>query len=65
MAGDESNDAGGVPTESKSRDCKQELMALAGAWKDIDADALIEYIYRARHEAPPSPPVDRPDPEEP
>jgi hypothetical protein len=42
----------------KSRRFKAELMALAGAWKDIDADAMIEYIYRGRHESPPSPPVE-------
>lgn len=33
------------------------LRDFAGAWKDIDADALIERIYRARHESPPSKPV--------
>ena len=65
MASDASGHAGGVPIEPKSRRSKQELMALAGVWKDIDADVLIEYIYRARHEAPPSPPVDWPDSEEP
>ncbi len=25
----------------------------AGAWKDLDTDAIVEKIYRARHEAPP------------
>jgi hypothetical protein len=29
----------------------------AGAWKDVDTDALVEKIYRARHESPPSAPV--------
>ena len=29
----------------------------AGAWKDVDTDALIEDIYRWRHESPPRPPV--------
>lgn len=29
----------------------------AGAWKDLDTDAMVEKIYRARHEAPPSQPV--------
>jgi hypothetical protein len=65
MASDESSDAGGLPTEPRSKCSKKELMAFAGVWTDIDADSLIEYIYRARHEAPPSPPVDWPDPEEP
>ncbi len=36
---------------------KARALAAAGAWKDLDADDLIEYIYRGRHEAPPSPPV--------
>jgi hypothetical protein len=33
-------------------------MALAGAWNDIDADSMIEYIYQGRRESPPSPPVE-------
>jgi hypothetical protein len=58
MASDESSDAGGEPTEPKSRHSKDELMALAGAWNDIDADSMIEYIYQGRRESPPSPPVE-------
>src|SRR5688500_3850819 len=42
----------------KSRRNRDAIMALAGAWSDIDADKMIEDIYRWRHEAPPSPPVD-------
>jgi hypothetical protein len=41
----------------KSRLSQKQLLALAGAWRDVDADRLIEHTYRARHEAPPSPPV--------
>lgn len=41
----------------KSKRLKKDLLALAGVWRDLDADALIEYVYKARHEAPPSPPV--------
>jgi hypothetical protein len=44
--------------EPKSRQYKDELLALAGVWSDIDADRMIEDIYRWRHEAPPSPPVE-------
>jgi len=41
--------------EPRSRRFKQKLLALAGVWKDVDTDRLIERIYDARHEAPPSP----------
>ncbi len=30
----------------------------AGGWADLDTDKMIEELYRARNEAPPSPPVD-------
>ena len=29
----------------------------AGAWKELDTDSMVEAIYRARHESPPSTPV--------
>ena len=32
-------------------------LGAAGAWKDLDTDALIRRIYKARHESPPSAPV--------
>ena len=41
----------------KSKLLKKDLLALAGAWSDLDAERLIDYIYKARHEAPPSHPV--------
>ena len=41
--------------EPKSKRLKEKLLSLAGAWHDLDAESLIEEIYRARHEAPPSP----------
>jgi hypothetical protein len=38
------------PTPARNRDrWKAELLALAGAWSDIDADKMIDDIYRARH----------------
>ena len=43
--------------EPKSKRNKEKLLALAGAWSDEDGKALIEDIYRRRHESPPSPPV--------
>ena len=42
----------------KSKRFKKELLALAGVWKDLDADRMIDDIYKARHEAPPSPPAE-------
>lgn len=44
--------------EPKSRRNRDTILALAGAWKDLDGDALIEDLYKARNESPPSPPVD-------
>jgi hypothetical protein len=32
-------------------------LRVGGAWKELDTDALVERIYRARHESPPSAPV--------
>lgn len=40
-----------------SREGIARALGAAGAWKDIDTDALVEKIYRARHESPPSSPV--------
>lgn len=54
VSAEEYSSLAGVP---KSKVNKEKILALAGAWKDLDADAMIEYIYKARHEAPPSPPV--------
>jgi hypothetical protein len=41
----------------KSKRMKAQLLALAGVWSDLDADALIERIYAARRAAPPSEPI--------
>ena len=43
-----------VPT---SRLRREELLAFAGIWSDLDGDRMIEELYAARHESPPSPPV--------
>ena len=42
--------------EPKSKRNKEKLLALAGVWSDLNAEELVERIYRARHEAPTSPP---------
>jgi PHD/YefM family antitoxin component YafN of YafNO toxin-antitoxin module len=34
---------------------QENLLAFAGIWSDLDADALIADVYRRRHESPPSP----------
>jgi PHD/YefM family antitoxin component YafN of YafNO toxin-antitoxin module len=47
----------GEMDEPKSKRNKDRLLALAGAWKSVDADALVEEIYKARHESPPSAPA--------
>lgn len=44
--------------KARSKANKAALLALAGVWKDIDTEALIERIYRSRHESPPSAPVE-------
>jgi PHD/YefM family antitoxin component YafN of YafNO toxin-antitoxin module len=44
--------------EPKSRRLKERLLSLAGVWSDLDADRMIEELYRRRHEPPPSPPVE-------
>lgn len=41
--------------EPKSKRYKEELLALAGVWSGLDADRLIEYVYQARRDTPPSP----------
>ena len=43
-----------VPTSRRRR---EELLAFAGIWSDLDGDRMIEEMYAARHESPPSPPV--------
>ena len=51
-------DYASVATTPKSKRHKKELLALAGAWSDLDADRMIEELYEARHEAPPSAPLE-------
>jgi hypothetical protein len=43
--------------EAEGEGPARDVMAFAGIWSDVDADRLIEEVYRARREAPPSPPV--------
>lgn len=51
VAPDEAHEVAAMP---KSRRFKDRLLALAGSWSDLDADAMIERLYAERHEAPPS-----------
>lgn len=39
-----------VPTSRRRR---EELLAFAGIWSDLDGDCMIEELYAARHESPP------------
>jgi hypothetical protein len=48
------NDRANDRDQPKSKRFKKELLALAGAWSDLDDEAMIEEVYRARQEAPPS-----------
>jgi len=43
--------------EPKSKRLKERLLSLAGVWSDLDADRMIDDLYRRRHEAPPSAPT--------
>ena len=36
-------------------------LALAGAWSDLDADAMLAALERIRHESVPTPPIDNLD----
>ncbi len=47
----------GMDKVPRSRRLKKRLLSLAGAWRGLDADRMIEELYKARREAPVSPPV--------
>ena len=47
-----------VDTERKqqtNRQAIEETLALAGSWKDLDFDDMIEQLDRIRHESKPTP----------
>ena len=49
-----------IDTESKqqtNRQAIEETLALAGSWKDLDFDDMIEQLDRIRHESKPTPPL--------
>jgi prevent-host-death family protein len=50
-----SADAFGGSPRLQSLTQQENLLAFAGIWRDLDADALIADVYRRRHESPPSP----------
>jgi len=39
------------------QDAIQEALDLAGAWSDLDGDAMLEALDRIRHESNPTPPI--------
>lgn len=50
-------DPGRATVGPKSRRMKERLLSLAGVWSDMDADEMVERLYKARHGAPPSDPL--------
>src|SRR5947209_8935490 len=49
-----------VDTEKKQKTNQQaieETLALAGSWKDLDFDDMLEQLDRIRHESKPTPPL--------
>jgi hypothetical protein len=50
-----------LDTERKqqtNRQAIEETLALAGSWKDLDFDDMIEQLDRIRHESKPTPPLE-------
>ena len=49
-----------VKTEGKQQNKKaiEEALALAGAWKDLDFDDMLEQLDKIRHESKPTPPFE-------
>jgi hypothetical protein len=54
------DDALAAPEPASKRN-RARLMSMAGVWRDLDADGMIEAIYHRRRSAPVSRPVDVPD----
>jgi hypothetical protein len=49
-----------VSTERKQQTNRQAIeatLALAGSWKDLDFDDMLEQLDRIRHESKPTPPL--------
>ena len=47
-----------VETEKqKNHKAIEETLALAGSWKELDFDDMIEQLDRIRHESKPTPPL--------
>src|SRR2546421_10158264 len=49
-----------IDTEKKQKTNQQaieETLALAGSWKDLDFDDMLEQLDRIRHESKPTPPL--------
>ena len=51
-----------TPVEREKKPEKQkaiaETLALAGAWKELDFDDMLEQLNKIRHESKPTPPLD-------
>jgi hypothetical protein len=46
------------PVFHDKRKAIQETLSLAGSWKDLDFDDMIEQLDRIRHESKPTPPLE-------
>ena len=48
-----------VKTEGKQQNKKaiEETLALAGTWKDLDFDDMLEQLDKIRHDSKPTPPL--------
>lgn len=44
--------------QAVSTDATQDALNLAGAWSDLDADAMLEALDHIRHDTPPTPPIE-------
>lgn len=44
--------------KSSTQSSIDRAVALAGAWRDIDGDGMLDELDRIRHESKPTPPID-------
>jgi len=44
--------------KQQNKDAIEETLALAGAWKDVDFDDMLEQLDTIRHQSKPTPPLE-------
>ncbi len=47
-----------IADQAVSDDATQKALNLAGAWRDLDADKMLQALDRIRHDSPPTPPIE-------